>query len=1068
MPMAGGCTDSLREAMNRTLPAYAELHCLSNFSFLRGASHPAELMAQARHRGYGALAITDECSVAGVVQAWQVLRDMQGEDVAGQARAIAEGRTPPVLPAYPKLIVGSEFRLECGLRLVLLARGRDGYGNLCALITLARRRAEKGEYRLMRGDLASIMPGGAVPDCLALWLPGEEPAEADARWLAERFPNRLWIAAELLCGADDAAYLESLQGIGHAVGIKLVAAGDVHMHARNRRPLQDVLTAVRLHQTVFAAGQALFPNAERHLRTRLRLARLYPPELLAETMRIAAQCNFDLASLRYEYPQEIVPAGHTLTSYLRQETEAGLLWRYPAGVPEKVRHSIEKELALITEKAYEAFFLTVYDIVNFAKNEKILCQGRGSAANSAVCYALGITAVDPERATLLFERFLSRERDEPPDIDVDFEHERREEVIQYIYKKYGRDRAALAASVIRYRTKSAMRDVGAVLGFGQAEIGALTQSLAWWDKREELPGRLAAIGLNPESPRVAKWLALTEMLRLFPRHLSQHVGGFVISQGPLARLVPVENAAMAERSVIQWDKDDLESLGLLKVDVLALGMLTVIRKTLALLSQRQGRVLTMDDIPPKDTATFDMICKADTIGVFQIESRAQMSMLPRLRPREYYDLVVQVAIVRPGPIQGGMVHPYLQGRAEKRMVQDISPEVNAVLERTWGVPIFQEQVMQLSVVAADFTPGEADQLRRAMASWKQKGHLEKFKDKLRAGMARKGLAEFAEALCRQIEGFGEYGFPESHAASFALLAYVSAWLKCHEPEAFLCALLDSQPMGFYLPAQLVQDARRHGVEVLPVDIGASAVDCLLLPRGRGRPAVRLGLSQVTGLSLAAAARIVEARRGGAFRDVQDLAVRAGLDTGSLRQLAEADVLGSLAGHRRQATWQVAAVRVQGDMFDAVPVQEIEEVRLTAPQVGESLVADYASLGYSLRVHPLSLLRSRLQERRFLPSSGVLCAGDRALARAAGIVTCRQKPCTAKSVFVTLEDETGCVNVIVHPRLAERQRRELLGARLLGVYGQVQAADGVVCLIAQRLIDLSDWLGDLQTSSHDFH
>lgn len=1068
MPMAGGCTVSLRDAMNIKLPAYAELHCLSSFTFLRGASHPAELMAQARHRGYTALALTDECSVAGVVQAWQALRDMQAEDATGATRAVAGGHAPVVSMPYPKLIVGSEFRLECGLRMVLLARNREGYGNLCALITLARRRAEKGGYRLMRGDLASIMPGGAVPDCLALWLPGETPEAAEAHWLAERFPGRLWIAAELLCGPDDAAYLARLQEIGRAVDIPLVAAGDVHMHARGRRPLQDVLTAIRLHQSVFEAGQALFPNAERHLRTRLRLARIYPAELLEQTVHIAAQCSFDLASLRYEYPREIVPEGHSLGSYLRQETEAGLRRRYPAGIPEKVRADVEKEFVLITEKQYEAFFLTVYDIVNFARRRDILCQGRGSAANSVVCYALGITSVDPTRAHLLFERFLSRERDEPPDIDVDFEHERREEVIQYIYGKYGRERAALAASVIRYRTKSAMRDVGAALGFGQAEIGALTQSLAWWDKREELPERLAAIGLHPESPRVAKWLALAEMLRLFPRHLSQHVGGFVISQGPLARLVPVENAAMAERSVIQWDKDDLESLGLLKVDILALGMLTVIRKTLALLSCRQGRPLEMADIPPKDMPTFDMICRADTVGVFQIESRAQMSMLPRLRPREFYDLVVQVAIVRPGPIQGGMVHPYLKGHAEKRMVQQISPEVDAVLERTWGVPIFQEQVMQLAVVAADFTPGEADQLRRAMASWKQKGHLEKFKDKLREGMARKGLAGFAEALCRQIEGFGEYGFPESHAASFALLAYVSAWLKCHEPEAFLCALLDSQPMGFYAPAQLIHDARRHGVEILPADASCSDVVCSLWPRGRGRPVVRLGLSQVAGLSSDAARRIVAARHEAAFRDVQDLAVRACLDTGSMRRLAEADALGMLAGNRRQAIWQVAAVQVQGDMFDTVPQSDADEIRLPPSGVAGSLEADYASFGYSLRVHPVQLLRSRLQLQRFLPSSSILCAGDRALARAAGIVTCRQKPCTAKSVFVTLEDETGSVNVIVHPYLAERQRRELLGARLMGVYGQVQAADGVVCLVAKRLVDLSEWLGTLQTSSHDFH
>ncbi|WP_305798471.1 error-prone DNA polymerase [Uliginosibacterium sp. TH139] len=1059
------------------LPDYAELHCLTNFSFLRGASHPAELVAQARARGYVALAITDECSLAGVVQAWQAMRELRAED-ARVAREAAEAGlpAPPVLLPMPKLVVGSEFRLTCGLRLVLLAQNREGYGNLGALITLARRRAEKGAYHLTRGDLAGLTPHGAVPDCLALWLPGDSPEEADARWLAGRFPGRLWVAAELLCGADDAARLARLQTIGAACDLPLVATGDVHMHVRGRRPLQDTLTAIRLRSTLFEAGLALFPNGERHLRTRMRLARLYPPALLAETLRVAALCNFELGELRYEYPDEIVPPGHTLASYLRQETEAGLLRRYPDGIPDKVRADVEKELALIGEKAYEAFFLTVYDIVLFARSQGILCQGRGSAANSVVCYALGITAVDPMRASLLFERFLSRERDEPPDIDVDFEHERREEVIQYIYAKYGRNRAALAATVIRYRRRSALRDVGLALGFGEEQITALSASLAWWDARETLPERLAAIGMRAESPRVQKWLALAEAIHGFPRHLSQHVGGFVISQGPLARLVPVENAAMAERSVIQWDKDDLEALGLLKVDVLALGMLSVIRKTLELVSARHGRRLTMNDIPPKDAATFDMICRADTIGVFQIESRAQMSMLPRLRPREFYDLVVQVAIVRPGPIQGGMVHPFLKGHAEKRPVQQISPEVDAVLARTWGVPIFQEQVMQLAVVAAGFTPGEADQLRRAMASWKQKGHLERFKDKLRAGMAAKGLSAFAEALCRQIEGFGEYGFPESHAASFALLAYVSAWLKCHEPEAFLCALLDSQPMGFYAPAQLLQDARRHGVEVLPADVQASELCCSLLPREGRRPQVRLGLLQVNGLSAEAAEAVVAARAQAPFSDVQDLAARAGLESTVLRRLAEADALRSLVGHRRQATWQVSGVlrapvaasrQGQGDLFAQQAAPEAA-VRLAAPTLGEELVADYASLGMSLRPHPLSLLRERLAARRFLSAAAIRRAGDRALARAAGIVISRQRPGSSKSVFVTLEDESGMVNVIVHSALAERQRRELLGARMLGVYGQLQVESGVVHLIAQRLVDLSLWLGRLDTVSRDFH
>lgn len=1057
------------------LPGYAELHCLTNFSFLRGASHPAELVAAARQRGYTALAITDECSVAGVVQAWQALRELRAEDERAAHAAREAGLPEAVVQPLPALIVGSEFRLECGLRLVLLAQDREGYGNLCALISLARRRADKGEYRLQRGDLAAILPGGAVPGCLALWLPPAQPGasdEAQLRWLAERFPARLWIAVELLCGVDDAGQLAHLAALGEACGVPLVASGDVHMHRRGRRMLQDMLTAIRLRQSLFEAGHALFPNGERHLRTRLRLARLYPPALLAESLRIAALCRFDLGCLRYEYPAEIVPAGHTPTSHLRQETEAGLQRRYPAGIPDKVRVDVERELELIAEKRYEAFFLTVYDIVGFARREGILCQGRGSAANSVTCYALGITAVDPMRANLLFERFLSRERDEPPDIDVDFEHERREEVIQYIYGKYGRGRAALAATVIRYRTRSALRDAGAALGFGQAEISALTASLAWWDSRDQLPARLAAIGLSPQSPRVRKWLALAAMLQRFPRHLSQHVGGFVISQGPLARLVPVENAAMEARSVIQWDKDDLEALGLLKVDVLALGMLTVIRKALDLVSARHGRRMTMDEVPPKDAATFAMISRADTVGVFQIESRAQMSMLPRLKPRNYYDLVVQVAIVRPGPIQGGMVHPFLKGHAEQKIVQSISDEVDAVLARTWGVPIFQEQVMQLAVVAAGFTPGEADQLRRAMASWKQKGHLERFKDKLRIGMERKGLGRFAEQLCRQIEGFGEYGFPESHAASFALLAYVSAWLKCHEPEVFLCALLDSQPMGFYAPAQLIQDARRHGVEVLPPDVATSLDTCSLLPRGRGRPAVRLGLLQVAGLTPAAVAAILLARRQGPWRDVQDLAVRSGFDARQMRLLAEADALASLAGHRRQASWEVAGLQrvkasPQADLF-AQQVAPETPVAFARPALGESLVADYASMGHSLRTHPLALLRERLAARRFLPASAALETEDRALLRVAGIVTCRQKPCTAKSVFVTLEDETGVLNVMVWPKIAERQRRELLGARLLGVYGQAQVESGVVQIIAQRLVDLTPWLGRLDTTSRDFH
>ncbi|HXE36971.1 MAG TPA: error-prone DNA polymerase, partial [Azonexus sp.] len=684
-----------------SLPDYAEVHCLSNFSFLRGASHPDELFEQAAKQGYSALALTDECSLAGVVRAHQAAKRVG-----------------------LKLLVGSEMTTVDGLKLVFLAANREGYGNLSALITLARRRAEKGSYTLQRHDLNVVSPNGAVPDCRVLWVPGEQLSVADGRWLAERFPGRAWIAVELHAGPDDAAKLAGLQALGEACGLPLVAAGDVHMHLKARRPVQDVLTALRLKTTVFAAGYALFPNAERHLRTRLRLARLYPPELLAETLRIAEECRFSLDELRYEYPEEIVPAGETPASWLRHETERGLERRYPEGTPPAVRARIEYELLLIAELQYEAYFLTVYDIVCFARSANILCQGRGSAANSTVCFALGVTEVDPARSELLFERFISKERGEPPDIDVDFEHERRNEVIAYIYGKYGRERTALAAALITYRTKGALRDAGRAMGFGIAQIDALTASLAWWDKREQLPQRFAEPGLDPQSPRFEKWLWIAEALRGFPRHLTQHVGGFVMSRGPLARLVPVENTAMTERTVIQWDKDDLDAVGLMKVDVLALGMLSAIRRMLAIVGEQRGRVLRLQDIPPEDPATYEMLCHADSMGVFQVESRAQMAMLPRLKPRNFYDLVVEVALVRPGPIQGDMVHPYLKRRQGREEIESISEAVDAVLDRTYGVPIFQEQVMQLAIVAANFTPGEADELRRAMAAWKRKGNLQ--------------------------------------------------------------------------------------------------------------------------------------------------------------------------------------------------------------------------------------------------------------------------------------------------------------------------------------------------------
>ncbi len=1033
------------------LPPYAELHCASNFSFLRGASHPEELVERAQALGYSALAITDEASLAGIVRAHKA--------------AVAHG-----LP----LIIGAEFRLadpgDAGCRLVLLAENRAGYGDLAELITRARRRSTKGSYRLYRKDLESFdgaVSGITLANCLALWIPATEADADDGRWLAGCFPGRAWLAIELHCGPNDSAQLDRLLALAAASGLPAVAAGDVHMHLRSRRPLQDVLTATRLNTTVFAAGQALFANGERHLRSRRHLAQIYPAGLLAETLVVAERCRFSLAELRYEYPNEVVPDGYTAAVFLRAEVSKGLSRRYPAGPPPAVVERVGHELALIGELAYEAYFLTVYDLVNFARQRNILCQGRGSAANSAVCYCLGITEVDPARSNLLFERFISRERGEPPDIDVDFEHERREEVIQYLYSRYGRGRAALTATVITYRTRGALRDVGRALGFGRAQIDALTASLAWWDKRDQLPSRLRAIGLDPTAPRVAKWLALADALHGFPRHLSQHVGGFVISRDPLARLVPIENAAMAERTVIQWDKDDLDVLGLLKIDILALGMLSAIHRGLDLI----GRQLS--EIPAEDPAVYDMICAADTMGVFQIESRAQMAMLPRLKPRNFYDLVIEVALVRPGPIQGDMVHPYLRRRHGKEVVEAMRPEIAAVLGRTCGVPIFQEQVMQLAVVAAGFTPGEADQLRRAMAAWRRKGGLEPFEEKLIEGMRQRGHDEaFAQRIFAQIKGFGEYGFPESHAASFALLVYVSAWLKRHHPAAFLCALLNSQPLGFYSPSQLIQDARRHGVELRPVTVSASLRHAQLEPAGAhgyaGKPAVRLGLASILGLSQEAVDRLVEARRQRAFSSLTDLATRAQLGRRDLDLLAAAGALTDLAGHRRLAAWAAAGISPKIDLLSDVPLRETAAV-LAAPSEGEELIADYTRMKLTLGRHPLTLLRARLAAQRFVSAAQVQQSADRQIIRAAGIVTCRQRPGTASGiVFVTLEDETGLANIVVHARLVDRQRQELLGASLLGVFGQIQREGEVVHLVAKRLVDLSSLLGQLPTCSRDFH
>ncbi|WP_277458372.1 MULTISPECIES: error-prone DNA polymerase [Methylococcus] len=1020
---------------------FAELHALSNFSFLRGASHPKELVAEAARQGYAALALTDECSLAGVV------------------RAHAEAKTLGF-----KLIVGSEFRLEDGPKLVLLALDRLGYGQLAAFITLGRRAAEKGGYRLLRGQIETHR----LDHCLAIWLPEEVPDDETGTWLARLFPARCWIGVELFLNGGDGRRLSVLQALGERLGLPLVACNDVHMHVRERQPLQDTLTAIRLGRPLAELGYALFPNGERHLRSIESLARIYPRALLEESLRIAERCRFSLDELRYEYPAELVPDGYTAIAWLRELTWQGMAKRWPEGAPDKVRRQVEHELELIGAMAYEPFFLTVHDVVQFARSRGILCQGRGSAANSAVCYCLGITEVDPARLDLLFERFISRERNEPPDIDVDFEHERREEVIQYIYRKYGRHRAALAASLITYRVRSAVRDVARALGLSPSRIDALARVLDRHGTAEMLPERLAEAGLAPESPAVRRLLALVQMLVGFPRHLSQHVGGFVIAAEDLSHWVPVENAAMPERTVIQWDKDDLESLGLLKVDVLSLGMLTAIRKALAYVAEGRGRPFTLADIPPEDPAVYEMLQRADSIGVFQVESRAQMSMLPRLRPRNYYDLVIQIAIVRPGPIQGDMVHPYLTRRAGLEPVSYPSPEVEKVLKRTLGVPIFQEQVMQLAMVAAGFTPGEADQLRRAMAAWHRKDGLESFEKKLMDGMRERGYEErFARQIYRQIQGFGEYGFPESHSASFALLAYVSAWLKCHHPAAFACALLNSQPMGFYGPSQLIQDARRHGVEVRPIDVNHSAWDCTLEPGDSPIPALRLGLRLVNGFSSAAAQRLSEARRQGLFQSAQDLATRARLDRRELEALAAADALHGLGGHRHRAFWEAAGVEAPTPLYAEPQFAEAEPL-LRKPGEVEDVIADYAAAGASLRRHPLSLLRERLDRRGFRTAEALWQVRNGAIARVAGLVVCRQRPMTANgTTFVTIEDETGQINLIVWPATAQAQRRALLRAQLLAVSGTVQQEEGVLHLVAGRLEDIGKWLDGLVVKSRDF-
>ena len=1041
-----------------TTPAYAELQVTSNFSFLRGASHPAEMVERASELGYQALALTDRNTLAGVVRAHE----------AAQRTGL-------------HFIPGARLDLDDSPSLLCLPTTRDGYGALSRLITTGRRRAPKGECMLTRDDVATAAdPHGHLFIAVPPVTPGDEFADHLA-WYRDHLPAPLHLAATHYHRADDDRRLAHLATLAASHNIPLVATGDIHQHDPSRRRLHDTLTCIREHCTIDNAGWRLAANAERHLKSPTRLAHLFRnhPDALANTIAIADQCRFSLTELRYEYPDEVADDGHTPRETLAALTWAGAAKRYPDGIPPKVHATIEHELALIAQLDYEPYFLTVEDIVRKARELGILCQGRGSAANSAVCYCLGVTSVDPAQIDLLFERFISAERDEVPDIDVDFEHERREEVIQYIYGKYGRERAGLTATVITYRVKSALRDVGKAMGLSEDVIGRLLSMVSWRSKAVD-GERAREEGFDPGDRRLTLTLELARELYGFPRHLSQHTGGFVISRGPLCEIVPIENAAMEDRTVIEWNKDDLEVLGLIKVDVLGLGMLTCIRKAFALIEEHHGLRYTLENVPQEDPATYEMIQRGDTVGVFQIESRAQMAMLPRLKPATFYDLVIEVAIVRPGPIQGDMVHPYLRRRQGREAVEYPSDELRQVLRKTLGVPLFQEQVMRIAIVAAGFTPAEADQLRRAMASFRNPGTIHSFRDKFTQGMTGRGYTrDFAERCFRQIEGFGEYGFPESHAASFAHLAYVSSWLKCHYPAVFACALLNSQPMGFYAPAQIVRDARDHGVEVRPADVNRSEWDCTLEdarsnPRPTsGRVALRLGLRQIRGLKEEDAKRVTAGRllaenpassHAADYHSPIDLWQRTSISPTVLTRLASADAFTSMGLNRRQAAWAVRAMSESGPLplFESAERDRSShpEPALPAISVGEQVAADYRTTGLSLKHHPVALLRRRLDDRGVLPARELdgLNDGDRAVV--AGIVLTRQRPGKGIVMFVTLEDETGTANLVVFPSIYENQRRDTLTARLMMCRGKVQKVDGVIHVIAERLTSLNGWLEGL--------
>jgi len=1012
-------------------PPYVELCCRSNLSFLQASAAVEDLVDRAAELGYAGLAITEDASLISAPRA----------HTAARRRGL-------------RLILGSRFRLADGQELVCLVQDAQGYADLARLITQARERTPKGTYRLEWTDLFAC--SGLLAILLPDWGRVEEPPtvleELSERWGEER----LRLGLVLRHQGDHSRRLGRLRQWTARTGIRGVACGAVTMARRRERFLLDVLTAIRLGRPLAELGWELAANGEAHLRSRAQLGALYPHDLLAETLVVAASCTFSLDSLEYRYPPGSCPPGRSPEEYLTALAQEGLARRYPDGVPEKVARQLDEELRIVHELGYGQYFLTVHEIVQFAKSRGILCQGRGSAANSVLCYALGITEVDPARGNLLFSRFLSRERGEPPDIDVDFEHERREEVIQFVFARYGRRHAALTASIRHYRPRSALRDAARALGFSVAEQDALGRGLAWWDGRRLRPERLREAGFDPENPAVHRLLVVANALVGLPRHLSQHVGGMVLSAAPLDTLVPIEPARMAGRTVIQWDKNDLDLLGILKVDLLALGMLSALRRALDDLG------LTLADIPAEDPAVYAMLQRGESLGVFQVESRAQMSMLPRLKPRCFYDLVIEVAIIRPGPIQGGMVHPYLRRREGVEPVHYPGPEVRKVLERTLGVPIFQEQVMQIAMEAAGFDADAADGLRRAMAAWRRHGNLGPYQDRLRAGLQARGYDEaFAQQLCQQIQGFAEYGFPESHAASFALLVYASAWIKCHHPAVFSAALLNSQPMGFYAPAQIVREARDRGVVVLPLSIRHSVWES----RAQGRR-LRLGFHQLRGLPKGVAERIVAWREQGGSLEPAALVQELGCPRGEIERLARAGAWEAEGEDRRQSLWQILSVR-GATALPLVPAAE-PQARLAATPAATRCRVDYAQLGLSLGPHPLHFLRGNLHRKGCRPIAELMQAPSGSGGRIAGLVSHRQRPATAHgTVFLTLEDESGRINVIVWPRWVEPWRRAILQGRLLVVGGKLEREGQVCHLVAQSLEDCSPLLGRLATQSRDF-